>query len=47
MSNPFQIWLMSQKYYRKEGSLLWYRDNLLVKAKELSGKLREFKNIKQ
>lgn len=42
--NEFQIWLNSQGYYRKEGSLVWYIADRVVSGKELSDKLNEFKN---
>ena len=44
MGNAFQQWLVSQGYYRKEGSLLWWKNDKIVSGKELSDKLNEYKN---
>ena len=44
--NDFQKWLISQGYYRKKGSLLWYKGGVLCEANDLHKKLREFKNKK-
>lgn len=44
-ANEFQIWLMSQGYYRKKGSLLWWKDDKIVGGAELSKKLNEWKAL--
>ena len=45
MANDFQKWLMNQGYYRKEGSLLWWKDDNIVNGAELSKKLNEWKAL--
>ena len=47
MANDFQKWLMNQGYYRKEGSLLWWKDDNIVNGAELSKKLNEWKALKK
>jgi len=43
--NKFQSWLISQGYYRKEGSLVWWKSDKIVDGKELSAKLAEFNSL--
>jgi len=43
MTNDFQIWLVNEGYYRKEGSLLWWKDDKIVNGSELYKKLNEWK----
>jgi hypothetical protein len=45
MENQFQIWLKSKGYYRKEGSLIWWKNDKIVTGKELSDKLNEWKKF--
>lgn len=46
MANDFQKWLMSQGYYRKKGSLLWYKDGVIVRGRDLGKKLHEWKELR-
>ncbi len=43
MANEFQIWLTNQGYYRKDKSLVWWKDGKIVDGAELSRKLNEWK----
>jgi hypothetical protein len=45
MANEFQIWLMNQGYYRKEGSLVWWKDDKIVDGAELRRKLNEWEAL--
>ncbi len=45
MPNDFQIWLMSQGYYRKDGDLEWMKDGVVVSGNELYHKLNEWKKL--
>ena len=45
MENQFQTWLKAQGYYRKEGSLMWWKNDEHVHGSELSLKLNEWKSL--
>lgn len=48
MANDFQIWLMSQGYYRNETTGgAWYKDGNIVTGKELNDKLNDWKLINE
>ena len=47
MANKFQIWLMNQGYYRKEGSLVWWKADKRVDGSILAKKLDEWKSLEK
>lgn len=42
MENQFQTWLKAQGYYRKEDSLMWWKNGEPIHGSELSLKFKEW-----
>lgn len=42
--NNFQLWLISQGYYRENDNGAWMKDNKILSGRELFDLLNEYKN---